>query len=136
MRRLTQTRMSLHLLRNLWLKFLKKCKDLRPFTIPCIIGNNTFDNASYASFRNVYHCYAFIYFHFLVSWILKIIGVEIQLANTCTVHSARLMNNVLMKVDDLICRYLHTEHGRRKFTHWCSHYHLRQAIIENSPNQD
>jgi len=36
--------MFLHLLLNMGLKFLKKCKDPGTFTIPCTISNNSFDN--------------------------------------------------------------------------------------------
>jgi len=78
----------------------EKCKDPRTFTIPCTIGNNSFDNAmlDLGAFINVMPLLVFTFF-FLGP--LRPTCVEIQLANRSIVHPTRLIEDVLVQVEGL-----------------------------------
>jgi len=74
----------------------EKCKDLGTFNIPCTIGNKWYNlRASInAMLLSVFISFSLGPF--------KTISVVIQLANGNTIHLARLMEDVLVQVDNLI----------------------------------
>jgi len=79
----------------------EKCKDPGPFTIPCIIGSNRFENAmlDLGASINVMPLSVFIS---LSLGPLKPTGVVIQLANRSTIQLAGFIEDVLIQVNKLV----------------------------------
>jgi len=78
-----------------------KCKDPETFSIPCIIGNYRFDNcmADLGASINVMPAYVY---NSLGLGPLRPTGVLVQLANRSNAYPAGLIEDVLIKVNELI----------------------------------
>jgi len=79
----------------------KKCKDPGIFFIPYIIGNNKFDNVmlDLGASINVMHLSVFTS---LSLGSLKAMSFAIQMANRSIVQSAKIVKDVLVKVNNLV----------------------------------
>jgi len=82
-------------------KIPRKCKDPRTFTIPCTIGNNSFDNAMLDLGASINVMPLFV-FTSLSLGPLRTTSIGIQLANRSTVHPTRLVEDVFVQVEGLI----------------------------------
>ena len=80
---------------------LKTCKDPKMFTVPCIIGNYRFDNVvlDLGAFINVMLVSVY---NSLRLRSLHDTGVVIQLANRSNAHPTGLIEDVLVRVNELI----------------------------------
>jgi len=79
----------------------KKCKDPRTFSIPCIIRNCRFDDCMLDLGASINLMPTFI-FNSLGLGPLKATSVVIQLANRSNTHPVGLVENVLVRVNELI----------------------------------
>nr|AFN88198.1 retropepsin-like protein [Phaseolus vulgaris] len=79
----------------------EKCKDPGTFTIPCIIGNNLFENAMLDLGASI-NVMPLSVFSSLSLGPLKPTGVVIQLANRSTVQPAGLIEDILIQVNKLV----------------------------------
>jgi len=82
-------------------QILEKCKDPGTFCVPCIIGNNKFENAMLDLGASI-NVMPLSIFKFLSLGPLQPTGVVIQLANRSVAHFAGLVDNVLVCVGELI----------------------------------
>ena len=80
---------------------LKKCKDLGRLTILCIIGNCKFDYAMLDLGASINVMPLSIY-NSLGLELLSTTGVVIQLVNGSNTHPSRMIENVLVRVNELI----------------------------------
>ena len=115
---------------------LEKCKDPCTFCIACIIGNSKFENAMLDLGASV-SVMPLSIFNSLSLGPLQPTGVVIQLANRSVAYPTGFIEDVLVRVGELIFLVdfyvLNMEDG---FFPWFSSNYFRQAIYENSPNQD
>ena len=79
----------------------EKCKDPGTFSIPCIIGNVKFENAMLDLGASI-NVMPMSVFKSLSLGPLQPTGVVIQLANRSTAHPAGLIEDVLVRVEELI----------------------------------
>jgi len=79
----------------------EKCKDLGTFYIPCIIGNNKFANAMLSLGASV-SVMPLSIFNSLSLGPLQPTGVVIQLANRSIAHPTSFIEDVLVRVGELI----------------------------------
>ncbi|KAK7368301.1 hypothetical protein VNO80_10326 [Phaseolus coccineus] len=78
-----------------------KCKDLGTFTIPCVIGNNLFENVMLDLGASINFMHLSVFTSLFIGH-LKPTDVVIQLANRSTVQPTRLIEDVLIQVNKLI----------------------------------
>ena len=114
----------------------EKCKDPGTFCIPCIIGNNKFENAMLDLGASV-SVMPLSIFNSLSLGPLQSTYVVTHLANRIVAYPVGFIEEVLVRVGELIFPVdfyvLNMEEG---FFPWFSSNYFRQAIYENSPNQD
>jgi len=79
----------------------KKCKDPGTFCVPCIIGNNKFENAT-LDLRASINFMPLSIFNSLSLGPLQLTGVLIQLENRSVAHPAAFIKDVLVQVGELI----------------------------------
>jgi len=79
----------------------EKCKDPGTFCVPCIIGNNKFENAMLDLGASI-NVMPLSIFKSLSLGPLQPTGVVIQLANRSVAHPAGLVDDVLVRVGELI----------------------------------
>jgi len=79
----------------------KKCKDPSTFCVPCIIGNNKFENAMLDLGASI-NVMPLSIFKSLSIGLLQPTSVVIQLANRSVAHPAGLIDDVLVHVGELI----------------------------------
>jgi len=79
----------------------EKCKDPGTFCVPCIIGNNKFENAMLDLGASI-NVMPLSIFKSLSLGPLQPTGVVIQLVNRSVVHPAGLVDDVLVHVGELI----------------------------------
>ncbi|XP_027337108.1 uncharacterized protein LOC113850764 [Abrus precatorius] len=79
----------------------QKCKDPGTFTVPCTIGNSTCSNALLDLGASINLMHTLIYRSLSLNP-LKQTGVVIQLANRSIAFSARVVEDILVRVDKLI----------------------------------
>ena len=79
----------------------QKCKDPGTFTIPCTIGHNKFENAMLDLGASI-NVMPMSVFNSLALGPLQTTGVVIQLANRSNAYPAGLIEDVLVRVNDLI----------------------------------
>jgi len=79
----------------------EKCRDPSTFCVPCIIGNNKFENAMLDLGASI-NVMPLSIFKSLSLGPLQHTGVVIQLANRSVAHPAGLVNVVLVRVGELI----------------------------------
>nr|KYP47974.1 hypothetical protein KK1_030389 [Cajanus cajan] len=79
----------------------EKCKDLGTFCIPCIIGNNKFENAMLGLGASI-NVMPLSIFKFLSLGPLQPTSVVIQLANKSVAHPTGFVEDVLVRVGELI----------------------------------
>nr|KYP65455.1 hypothetical protein KK1_011690 [Cajanus cajan] len=80
---------------------LEKCKDPGTFYIPCIIGNNKFENVMLDLGASINVMPLFI-FKSLSLGPLQPTGVVIQLANRSVAHTIGFVEDILVRVGELI----------------------------------
>ena len=79
----------------------QQCKDLSTFCVPCIIGNNKFENAMLDLGASI-NLMPLSIFKSLSLGPLQPTGVVIQLANQSVAHPVGLVDDVLVRVGKLI----------------------------------
>jgi len=82
-------------------QILEKCKDPGTFCVPCIIGNNKFENAMLDLGASI-NAMPLSIFNSLSLGPLQPTGVVIQLANRSVAHHADFIEDVLVRVGELI----------------------------------
>jgi len=82
-------------------QILEKCKDPGTFCVPCIIGNNKFENAMLDLGASI-NVMPLSIFKSLSLGPLQPTGVVIQLANRSVAHPVGLVDDVLVRVCELI----------------------------------
>jgi len=79
----------------------EKCKDLGTFCVPCIIGNNKFENAMLDLGASI-NVMPLSIFNSLSLGPLQPTGVVIQFANRSVAHPVGFIEDVLVRVGELI----------------------------------
>jgi len=82
-------------------QILEKCKDPGTFYVPCIIGNSKFENAMLDLGASI-NVMPLSIFKALSFGPLQPTGVVIQLANRSVAHPTGLVDDVLVRIGELI----------------------------------
>jgi len=117
-------------------QILEKCKDLGTFCVPCIICNNKFENAMLDLGASI-NVMPLSIFNSLSLGPLQLTGVVIQLANRSVAHPTGFIEDVLVRVGELMFLadfyILDMEEG---FSRGSTPIHFRETIFKGNPNQD